>query len=178
VQTSSKRVGQIAGHSAVAFQSIRCSHVDVATRPFFGPGSKSCHAAPSGTELAGLAFPLPAGATPDLESTMKVHTFTVATAAAAFLAASTMATFAQTGSGSGTGSGTRSTTTTPSTTAPRTTSTTAPSTTAPRTTSTTAPSTTAPRTTSTTAQKNKQVNCPGHAEDSQGRAKEKNPNCR
>ena len=87
----------------------------VTTRPFFGPGSKSCHATPSGTALAGLAFSLTAGTTPDLESTMKVHTFTVATAAAAVLAASTMATFAQTGSGTGfgSGSGTRSTPTAP-----------------------------------------------------------------
>ena len=114
-----------------------------------------------GTELAGLPFPLPAGAIPDLESTMKTHSFTVATAAAAFLAASTMATFAQTGTGGGGGggggTGTKSTTTT---------------------TSTTAPSTTAPKTTSTTTQKTKQVDCPGHAENSKGMAKVKNPNCR
>ena len=112
-----------------------------------------------GTELAGLPFPLPTGAIPDLESTMKTHSFTVATAAAAFLAASTMATFAQTGTGGGGGggTGTKSTTTT---------------------TSTTAPSTTAPKTTSTTTQKTKQVDCPGHAENSKGMAKVKNPNCR
>ena len=113
-----------------------------------------------GTELAGLPFPLPTGAIPDLESTMKTHSFTVATAAAAFLAASTMATFAQTGTGGGGGggggTGTKSTTTT---------------------TSTTAPSTTAPKTTSST-QKTKQVDCPGHAENSKGMAKVKNPNCR
>jgi hypothetical protein len=99
---------------------------------------------------------------------MKAHTFTVATAAAAFLAASTMATFGQTGTGggggggTGTGTGTKSTTTTTSTTAP----------------SNTAPSTTAPTTTSTTAQKTKPVDCPGHAERSQGMAKKKNPNCK
>ena len=40
---------------------------------------------------------------------MKVHTFTMATAVAAFLAASTMATYAQPGSGTGSGFGTRTT---------------------------------------------------------------------
>jgi len=105
---------------------------------------------------------LPVRTIPDLESTMKAHTFTVATAAAAFLAASTMASFGQTGTGGGTGTGTKSTTTTTSTTAP----------------SNTAPSTTAPTTTSTTAQKTKPVDCPGHAERSQGMAKKKNPNCK
>ena len=99
---------------------------------------------------------------------MKVHTISVATAVAAFLAASTMVTSAQPGSGtgSGSGSGARSTTTAPATTAP----------------ATTVPAPAAPRTAApapaTIAQKNKQVDCPGNAENSQGRAKEKNPNCR
>lgn len=135
--------------------------------------SESCHATPSGTALAQLAFFLPAGTMPASEGTMIVHKFTVATAAAAILAASTMATFAQTGSGtgsgSGSGSGTRSTTTAPATATP---TTPAPTTAAPA----PAPTTAAPAH-ATTAQKHKQVNCPGNAENSQGKAKKKNPNC-
>ena len=73
--------------------------------------------------LAQFAFRLLAQTMPASEGTMKVQTFTVATAVAAFLAASTIATYAQPGSGtgSGSGSGTRSTITAPATTAPRTT---------------------------------------------------------